>query len=376
MDTTLTKMARKGIILLVAMCLLSLAGRSQLVIQSQLPPGGMLQKNQLWNLSVLNNYNRTMDVQIQLLLSDATGSVQKIKASSRTVTLKPGINLLNFLQLSPITYQQQAAEFTAARLGLVPVGQFLACYSITAFRGDASEVVGEECIPVTAEPLSPPMLNLPADEDSLDTRQPGFSWLPPAPLHLFQQLSYDFVLVKVLPGQGRADAIQKNRPVYSVSSYNGTQLQFPSSYPALDTSASYAWQVAARNGKQVVTRSEVWTFAFNSKKSIEAEDGHYYHELNRTQDGSFAVCSESIRFAYQNERNDSLIHISITDITKEKKQPVEIPQEEWTVSFGQNYLSIDIRDLAALKPGHFYLLEVSNADNAKQYLKFRYQSPK
>src|SRR5436190_811787 len=81
-------------------------------------------------------------------------------------------------------------------------GRYQACYTVVnAQKGELTLV--ENCITVNVDPLSPPLLNTPADEDKLLTAYPQFTWLPPTPIGLFNDLGYAMVLVEVFPGQGK-----------------------------------------------------------------------------------------------------------------------------------------------------------------------------
>jgi hypothetical protein len=84
---------------------------------------------------------------------------------------------------------------------------------------------------------------------------------------LFSDLSYDLVLVEMLPGQSAEQAIQQNIPLYTAGNREDLSLLYPASNKALDTAKWYAWRVVAKNNHQLVAQSEVWTFTVKGPRT-------------------------------------------------------------------------------------------------------------
>ena len=220
--------------------------QAQISMTLQVPPAGVLVKNQLWNMLLVNSGASSTTVRVQLSLLDEKNNQPVLTAISAPLLLTRGARQVQAKDLSPIQYSYNGPSFHADEdpNGLLPVGSYQACYTVMV--SDKGTVVRvENCIQVNVDPLSPPLLNTPADEGLLYTPYPQFTWLPPAPVGLFNDLSYDLVVVEVLPGQGKADAIQQNIPVYSAGFVKNLYMNYPSSYRSLDTSRLYAWRIIA-----------------------------------------------------------------------------------------------------------------------------------
>src|SRR5690348_9807299 len=60
---------------------------AQVNISVQLPPAGLIQKNQLWNLVLINNDNQSLDVNILMNLQDASTGQTVLSGTSNTFIL-------------------------------------------------------------------------------------------------------------------------------------------------------------------------------------------------------------------------------------------------------------------------------------------------
>ena len=209
---------------------------AQVSMTLQVPPAGVLVKNQLWNIVLVNASNTDVLIRVNLVLLDVQTNQPVITATSAPVSLGKGAKQLQARDLSPVQYSYSipAARVDMDPNGLLPAGRFQACYTVVnAQKGDLTLV--ENCITVNVDPLSPPLLNTPANEDKLLTAYPQFTWLPPTPIGLFNDLGYAMVLVEVFPGQGKADAIQQNVPLNASVYTKNMFWNYPASTRSLDT---------------------------------------------------------------------------------------------------------------------------------------------
>ncbi len=87
----------------------------------------------------------------------------------------------------------------------------------------------------------PPTLMTPADGRPLRVTNPVFTWTP-VRLTTGQQVWYQFRLVRVLPGQTPARALEANRAVLETF-VPQSSLTYPSEAPRLEEGALYAWRV-------------------------------------------------------------------------------------------------------------------------------------
>lgn len=247
--------------------------RAQLGITVQVPPVGVIQKTQLWNLLLVNAGDVAYDVEVNITVSAAPDNNPVMTGAGKMVHAPKGTTQLRYADFEPVSYRYLSPAFNNDLRpdGFIPVGSYTVCYTVGRWKGDAWEPLTEDCIHLEVQPLSPPVLNTPADKDSIMVLYPQFTWLPPAPLSLFSALTYDLVVAPVLAGQSPEQAIQQNMPVYTEGNLSNVMSVYPASAHALDTSRWYAWAVIARNNRQVISQSEVWTFWVKGGQKTEAE---------------------------------------------------------------------------------------------------------
>ena len=347
--------------------------KAQVLINLQLPPSGMVVKNQLWNLSLVNTSNSPLNIQIQVVLTELAGNRCILTGTSKTITLSKGIKQIQAAEVMPVNYNA-GTGYNAGPDGFLPVGQFSACFTVVGLINDGTERLAEECTTLEVEPISPPQLVMPADSAAVEEPRPLFTWLPPAPYTLFNNLLYDWVLVEVQATQSAADAIQQNVPVFFQSNISFTSLQYPLSMPELDTGKLYAWRVTAKNNLSPIANSEVWCFRIqkNANDTFKAVNKGFYTPLRRELGPSYVITNSTIRFLYLHEMNSYSVQVKITDINKTAQQVVQLDSAGLAVKFGANYLSLDLSN-AGLTDKHMYLLDVTNDRSEHWYLKFEYR---
>lgn len=242
-------------------------GFGQLSVSLQEPPGAIVQKSQLWNITLVNSGNNALQVTISLSLFDIQTNQPVMTAFTRPIFLAKGVKQLKAADVTPVDYNYLSPAFTISRLTdvFIPIGNYRACYSFYEGKGE-SVVLAEDCINLEISPLSPPQLNLPADSAVVETPYPQFNWLPPVPVTLFSDLNYDLLVTEVQPGQSPASAVQENLPVYTGLRLKASVHNYPASYKSLDTGKVYAWRVIAKNGEMFAAQSEIWTFSIGKRK--------------------------------------------------------------------------------------------------------------
>ncbi|MFP5041658.1 hypothetical protein [Parasediminibacterium sp. JCM 36343] len=330
---------RKRLVTLIALALLMQASAmAQVTIALQVPPTGVMQKSQLWNFLLVSSSATPLRVAVKLTLLSSKDNMPVMTATSRGINLPKGAKQVGINDVAPVQYSYLSSMFNVDRNpnGFLPVGNFQACYTVIKLDGDLFTELGEECLPVEVAPLNPPLLNLPLDKDTVSTAYPQFAWLPPAPLNLFNNLSYDFVLVEMLPNQATLDAIQQNIPVYSSGNNKALSLAYPASAKALDSTKQYAWQVTAENNGQPVAKSEVWQFVIgnNNPKPQKIFSGNYIllkkgnesTGMNIVEDGNLGIKYYSFDQEY-----GATIHI----VDKAGKEIKQVTQK---IIYGDNYL--------------------------------------
>lgn len=363
-------MYKKCLLLYVLFTGMLSVASAQVSMTLQVPPTGVLLKNQLWNMLLVNSRTTSVLIRVNLVLLDAQTNQPVLSAVSAPVSLPKGGRQLQSRDLGPIQY---AYNIPASRVdmdpnGLLPAGSYQACYSILNVEKVNSPMV-ENCISLNVDPLSPPLLNTPADEERLLTTYPQFTWLPPTPVGLFNDLSYAMIVVEVLPGQGKADAIQQNVPVNSSAYTKNLYWNYPASYRALDTAKLYAWRVVAMNSGKAVAMSEIWTFrVINNKPVAKPVEEQPYVSVKRVQDAAMATAGEVLRISYENAAADSLVNYTISSLD-DPGNPV-VQQGQLPLQYGQNLLKVPLRQNKQIVQNKVYLLRFTSSRNEIWSIKF------
>ncbi len=167
MKGTKTIQMKKILCTVMTAMFFSVAGYAQITMQPAIPAIGLIQKNQLWNVLIVNNSGNQYNAKLDLILTDRTTGLEILTAGTGQFILNPGTKQLNADALMPIQYNSLNSLFDSRLQGLIPVGNYTACYSLTGI-GIKEGLLSEECISFDVEPLSPPMLIFPADSSSLE----------------------------------------------------------------------------------------------------------------------------------------------------------------------------------------------------------------
>ena len=203
----------KRIAFIIALFISALAN-GQVIVNLQLPPMGLSIKSQLWNLSLINTGTGDINVQVEMTMTDVSNNQRVLTGLSKNFVLPRGVKQVQATDVMPIIYTVGAPGYNldGNPAGFLPIGIFNICYSIIKINNDGAERLGEECQTIEIEPLSPPQLVIPHDSEHVETTRPFFTWLPPSPYNLFNNLQYDWILVEVQPTQNAATALQQNIP--------------------------------------------------------------------------------------------------------------------------------------------------------------------
>jgi hypothetical protein len=347
--------------------------KAQLIVNAQLPPAGLMQKDQLWNIVIVNNYEITKDVQIQIVMVDINNGQKILTATSRLFTVIKGAKQLRINDVSPVEYNYGISSAFNDRTpnGLLPLGRFQLCYTLLINDVAKTDLpVSEDCQTVEIQPLSPPQLNYPANKDTITTRYPTFQWLPPAPYNMFNNLNYEIMLVEVNPGQNAYDAVQKNAPLYMQGRIKDLVYQQPSSSIPLAEGKTYAWQVIATNNDSYTEKTDTWSFTVSNPQDVIEVAAAGYARLQQGLGTLCYVFNEKLSFAYQHDGKNANVKLKISEVLNGNKKVVY--QESLAVKPGDNFLN---RDFATyrLSKNILYRLDVENDQKEVWSLLFKYQ---
>lgn len=328
--------------------------QAQVQIQGTLPAAGLVQKNQLWNLVLVNGTAEDMNGVVELTLRDRSTGLELLTAVTNPFILKKGANTVNVNSFSPIQYNYTGMQPDNSLNGLLPAGSYAACYSYVYFRSESSETLSQECFSFDIEALSPPMLIFPTDSSVLDQAPVQFTWTPPAPAALFPVLQYDYFLVEVREGQRAAEAVQENLPVYHTANWNNNMLAYSAALPALEKNKWYAWQVVARDGRQYAGKSETWVFTIRESSAVNTDSSKTSYSL-LSADGQQAP------YIYAKGSSLYLKHISRTGAFEGKMRVTDaqgkiVQEEKQQIAYGDNYIRLKLK--TGITSGQVYTAEL------------------
>jgi hypothetical protein len=340
---------------------------AQISITPQVPPLGTLVKNQLWNMILINTSTGSIMVRINLVLLDEKSNQPVLTATTAPITINKGATQIQSKDLGAITYVYGDPSYHVDNNpnGLLPTGNFQACYTVqTAIK---PVTVAQSCLQLNVDPLSPPILNTPRDSDKVYTFYPQFTWLPPTPIGIFNDLSYDMVLVEILPGQSPGDAVQDNIPLYNGAFLKNLYLNYPSSFRALDTGKIYAWRIVALNGTQPAAMSDIWTFRVVGPVLKGASVSPVpFVAVQRTMGAALATVGSTLKISYNNAAGDTSIQYTVHSLSDPGDPLVQYGTSH--VKFGPNFLEIPLNQ--RFTSGKTYLLEFTNSRQETWNLKF------
>jgi hypothetical protein len=358
--------------LLLSAMLMRVSVQGQINLVLQVPPVGVMQKAQLWNMALVNGGIAT-SVSIQLTLLSTKDNQPVMTATARAAYLAKGTTVLTVKEVSPVMYDYLSPAFTDRDPnGFLPAGNYKACYSVRTVEssGHGANILAEDCIPVEVQPLGPPQLVTPADKDTVPTAYPQFSWIPPVPLNIFSDLSYDLLLVEVLPGQAAQEAIQQNIPVYTIGHYKDVVHLYPSSNHPLDTGRLYAWRILARNDGEYIDESEVWTFRLADPKKDSVKIPYdAYMQLRKGNEQAAAVHNITngilaVRFYSYAKEHDTTVNFY-------DQGGKTIRQLTRRIVYGENLMSFPID--GAFEKKKVYRVEIADERGYKNSASFSIQ---
>lgn len=366
---------RKKIVLFSFLVCLLTNSYSQVQIQTMLPTVGLVQKNQLWNLVLVNSSGNVMEGRMEMVLSDRQTSQEVMTASTAEFSLAKGSVLINVNRLSPISYNYIGIEPDKNINTLLPVGAYSVCYTFVRNPNSVKrEILVEECTIFDVEPLSPPMLLFPVDSSVLETTPAQFSWTPPTPTALLNRLHYEVLITEVQPSQLATEAMSENVPFFSTDGAPNNFITY-SAQPVFEKDKWYAWQVVARDDKSYAGKSEVWVFKIGRQvPAPELPGAVSYVQLQKDGAGKSIALEGILRFYYFNQLEDSTTEITITDLTG--KNNTEEVTSVLPVSRGHNYLQKDISKMIKKQDGHVYKLVLLNSARERWSIMFEIKNSK
>lgn len=340
---------------------------SQVTIQPIVPVVGLIQKNQLWNVLVINSTNVNYKCMLRVNLKDRATGMDVLTASAGQFDLAPGSKQLNAALMNPVQYNYLAAGMDNRLQGLLPAGTYIACYELVNLPPGKMENLAEECIQFDAEPLSPPMLIFPADSSLLENTPNQFSWIPPTPEGMFDRLRYELLITEVNDGQKAEEALQVNIPFYNDGALFSNRMTYPASAVAFEKDKWYAWQVTARDDKAYAGKSEVWMFKVTNdavKKIIEMAP---YIKLSSKPQEVTTMYQGILKMEYYNYLPGNSAEV----IVKKENERQALFSFRVNINTGQNFLQYDIGKKMKLNENVVYEAVLINSNGEHYSMKFK-----
>ncbi|MDQ2863616.1 MAG: hypothetical protein M3R50_08225 [Bacteroidota bacterium] len=328
----------------------------QLTLQANIPPVGFIQKGQLWNILVVNNSAVSHNCKLNLSLKERNTGQDVLNATTGFFNISKGALQLSENILNPIQYNYISAGASAHLQGLLPVGAYTACYTLT----EASEEVelAENCFEFDVEPLSPPLLAFPADSTQSEAQPLQFIWMPPTPAGMFSRLHYEILITGVNDNQKADEAIQQNIPFYNTGDIVNNTLSYSGNNLSFEKDKWYAWQIIARDDNSYAAKSEAWVFKVDSPsvEKIVLNDAPYL-KMKKSGPEKGMAPNGILKLSYVNETTDSIATILITDLNGDKQSL----QFKTPVHAGENLILYDVSKKLGLKEGIIYKAQVTNS---------------
>jgi hypothetical protein len=338
---------------------------AQVTMQPLLPQVGLFQKSQLWNILAINNTPTPLQCYLVLSLQDRQSGTEVMSATSSTFTIEKGSKELNTASLTPIQYTY--FSFLGDKINdFLPVGNYMACYTLTGV-GHESGQLSEECVPFDVEPLSPPSLIIPSDSSVLQVQPTQFTWQPPAPLTMFQQLHYELLIAEIMPGQKPEEAIELNAPFYVDLNVTGSVMNYTGTYPSFEQGKWYAWEVVAQDGQNYAAKTQVWDFMIN-RNSIQVQIPTImpYATLKRNLEAGAVTCKGDLRVKYDNEINDKTVTYKINALNNADNKVAKSGTLQ--LKPGENFIDIPLQN--NLNFNKTYLFQLINSRSENWNVKF------
>lgn len=356
----------------LTLSLISLFVSGQVTMQTGIQATGVLQKSQLWNITIINAGGETYNCKIDLLLKDRISGEEIMTGSSSWFFIGSGAKQLNASSLAPVQYNYFGTRINNSVQGFIPPGNYSLCYQLSAQNKET--ILAEDCLQFDCDPLSPPLLTFPQDSSDMETAPTQFSWVPPGPSMMFNELKYDLIIVNVKPGQKPEQAIVENAPFYSTANLFSNLMGYSGISGDFEKNSWYAWQVVARDGGNYAGKSEVWTFRVKENPVEEIIKLAPYIKLTEKPSELTTVHQGVLKLEYYNYLADTLVKVSINEEGQKNVAHAKEKIFELDVRPGQNYLQYDLSRKMRLEENRVYELVLTNSRGQKFLMRFKYKN--
>ncbi len=335
------------------------------------------------NLIVTNGTTKPFNVIFNGRIKDASGqTVVEFKSHEATLSLGATIFSPQNISFSETQYYNNDIAEIEASSGSYPSGNYSICVWATCTtpdcNGTGSDNVSHlepKCIQIHIENPTPLLLATPESEAEIESTRPLYNWIPPSPVAGSASLNYTMILVELLDGQSKADALTQNRPLIELEGIGNPALMHPSDIPELEKGKWYAWQVQAYVGKTPIAKSEQWKFKVK-KDSIDLKKipkELSYIEIKGQTGESFFYAVGQLKLRHVVRFENGIINLIIKD---KNGKVIKIDNPIFSIQPGDNRLDLDLSDNIYFKHGQNYTLNGNLLNGEPFFISFMYINPK
>lgn len=239
------------------------------------PPPNQLSPANLWNLTIVNTSEESIEFYLE-----GTGSEQTegliVHGSTPQFTLLAG-ERKNYkyqdFQNGQIGWDNTEIESFITSTGTVPGGFYNIC--VVAKNSQGLNMSALKCITQTIIRNDPGQVSLltPGDAEVLTSgNNLLFTWQPVIVQN--SPVSYKIKIAEIIGNESPEAAITSSRPAfYEIDGISMTNHSYPISAPQFIAEKNYAWQVYATFNNQTISSEDVWKFKISTTVTIEEDDG-------------------------------------------------------------------------------------------------------
>lgn len=361
------KLIRRYSLMVMLLLIVATSLRSQVLIIPEVQNTGAVFRQQLWSVVVNNASGQPQKAILVISVVDRNTSQVVLEANSMMLVFNAGVKRVTYNDLLPVTYTVASPGFGMdSRVNQpIPVGEYVACYKL--LDATKNTTLASECVKIIAEPLSPPQLIQPENGSIVMEPRPVLTWTPPAPVYMFNSLSYDIIVSPLYDNQSAVEALQRNIPVMTTMSANNSIL-YPSTFTDLQPGKTYVWQVVAKDAGNYGGKSEVWTFTVMPDSVKQIINNASYVRIALNNQSEIASLHQGVlKVDYENRAGDESVEAVIEDMTDAKAKPVTF---RLSLHKGQNLIVKDINKLGRFNEDHVYKLTIRNSKGQNAFLRF------
>jgi len=356
--------------LLITILFLQGAARAQVLMIPQIQSSGVIPRQEVWTVLINNMSGELKNAVLSISITDQATAQRLMEANSAPLSVSTGVRRISFNDWAPVSYLNASMDFGTDRSAtpFFPVGEYLICYQLTESTGKHI-VLANECVKVTADPLSPPQLITPENTAIVMEQRPLFTWIPPAPLSIFNNLDYEVIISPLYNKQSPQEAVQRNVPVATTIS-SANSLQYPASFTDLQPGKTYVWQVLARDGLKPGGRSEVFTFTVMPDSVAKIISQAPYIKLNITYPQVTIMHQGVLKMEYFNTGSDTTVKIEAYLLSEGNSRGKKQISFQLPVKPGQNFLEYRIDNRIRLDESAIYGVRLLNSKGETWYMRF------